>query len=331
MRFTLRQLEYFVAAGETCSVTLAAQRVNISQPSISSAISHLEAEFGVQLFLRHHAQGLSLTPEGLKLLTEAKAILKQAEGLSVSAAALAHHLVGPIDVGCFVTLAPIVIPELCHSFMRANGDVEVRVSEGHQETLLGKLRAGDISVALTYDLDITSEIAFEPLAALPPYALLPASHPLAAREVVSLRDLGDETLVLLDLPISRAYFLSMFEEDGIQPCIRTSSPHTEVIRSLVARGYGYSILNLRPRNMASLDGLPLAYVPLERRYRPMQLGLASLVEYRKTRLVEAFEEHCRTAISDESIPGMRPLARLRRLPRNGSSAGTATCRPRRGI
>jgi DNA-binding transcriptional LysR family regulator len=138
-------------------------------------------------------------------------------------------------------------------------------------------------------------------------------------------------MVLLDLPITRYNFLTMIEEDAIQTSIRTSSPHTEVIRSLVARGYGYSILNLRPRNMASLDGLPLAYVPLERRYRPMQLGLASLVEYRKTRLVEAFEEHCRTAISDESIPGMRPLARLRRLPRNGSSAGTATCRPRRGI
>ena len=104
MRFTLRQLEYFVAAGESRSVTLAAQRINISQASISSAISHLEAEFGVQLFLRHHAQGVSLTPEGQKLLKEARAVLKQVEGLTVSAGALAHHLVGPIDVGCFVTL-----------------------------------------------------------------------------------------------------------------------------------------------------------------------------------------------------------------------------------
>jgi DNA-binding transcriptional LysR family regulator len=331
MRFTLRQLEYFVAAGETCSVTLAAQRINISQPSISSAISHLEAELGVQLFLRHHAQGLSLTPEGQKLLKEARAVLKQVESLAVSAGALANHLAGPIDVGCFVTLAPVVIPQLCHSFMRANGDVEVRVFEGHQETLLNKLRSGDISVALTYDLDITPDVAFEPLAALPPYVLLPAGHPLATREMISLRDLGGEMMILLDLPISRTYFLSMFEHDGIQPHIRTSSQHTEVIRSLVAGGYGYSVLNLMPRNMASLDGLPLAYVPLERRYRPMHLGLASLVEYRKTRLAEAFEEHCRTVISDESIPGMRPLERAPRLPRPDPSSGTATCRPRRGI
>jgi len=62
MIFTLKQLEYFVAAGERGSITFAAEKVNISQPSISAAITHLEAEFGVQLFIRHHAQGLSLTP-----------------------------------------------------------------------------------------------------------------------------------------------------------------------------------------------------------------------------------------------------------------------------
>ena len=56
MRYTLRQLEYFIAAGETGSITLASERVHISQPSISTAISHLEQGFGVQLFIRHHAQ-----------------------------------------------------------------------------------------------------------------------------------------------------------------------------------------------------------------------------------------------------------------------------------
>jgi DNA-binding transcriptional LysR family regulator len=68
MRYTLRQLEYFVAAGETGSITLASEQVNISQPSVSTAISHLEKELGVQLFIRHHAQGLSLTAVGRSLL-----------------------------------------------------------------------------------------------------------------------------------------------------------------------------------------------------------------------------------------------------------------------
>lgn len=70
MRYTLRQLEYFIAAGEVGSITLASERLCISQPSISTAISHLEREFGVQLFVRHHAQGLSLTPAGHKILKD---------------------------------------------------------------------------------------------------------------------------------------------------------------------------------------------------------------------------------------------------------------------
>ncbi|MBE7246969.1 MAG: LysR family transcriptional regulator, partial [Actinomycetospora chiangmaiensis] len=61
MRFTLRQLEYFIAAGQTGSITLASERIHISKPSISTAIAHLERELSVQLFVRHHAQGLTLT------------------------------------------------------------------------------------------------------------------------------------------------------------------------------------------------------------------------------------------------------------------------------
>jgi len=58
LRISLRQLEYFIAAGEARSITLASERINISPPSISMAVSHLEKEFGLELFVRHHAQGL---------------------------------------------------------------------------------------------------------------------------------------------------------------------------------------------------------------------------------------------------------------------------------
>ena len=68
MRYTLRQIEYFIATAETGSITLASERVNISQPSISTAIAHLEEELGTQLFVRRHAQGLSLTSAGRLLL-----------------------------------------------------------------------------------------------------------------------------------------------------------------------------------------------------------------------------------------------------------------------
>ena len=65
LRFTLRQLEYFVAVGECGSIALASEKVNVSSPSISAAINQLEKEFGLPLFVRQHAQGLSLTLAGI--------------------------------------------------------------------------------------------------------------------------------------------------------------------------------------------------------------------------------------------------------------------------
>src|SRR6186997_3107725 len=64
LRFTLRQLEYLVEVGDYGSVTEAAERVNVSAPSVSAAISQLERECGITLFVRRHAHGLSLTQAG---------------------------------------------------------------------------------------------------------------------------------------------------------------------------------------------------------------------------------------------------------------------------
>ena len=94
MRFSFRQLEYFVAAGETGSVTRAAQGSHSSQPTVSAAIAKLEASLGVQLFVRHHAQGLSLTPEGRRFLGEAKALLRHASDVERFATALSDEVGG---------------------------------------------------------------------------------------------------------------------------------------------------------------------------------------------------------------------------------------------
>ena len=82
--------------------------------------------------------------------------------------------------------------------------------ESHQEGLLNSLRAAEIEVAITYDLQISEDINFLPLATLPPYALFGASHPLARERAVKLSQLAPLPMVLLDMPMSREYFLALF-------------------------------------------------------------------------------------------------------------------------
>ena len=58
LRYTLRQLEYLIACVDTGSLVAAAEALNVSQPSVSSAIAKLEEQLGVQLLIRLHAQGV---------------------------------------------------------------------------------------------------------------------------------------------------------------------------------------------------------------------------------------------------------------------------------
>ena len=81
MRFTLRQLKYFVAAADAGSVTEAALNIPVAQSSVSAAIAQLESALGVQLLIRHHAQGISPTAEGQQFLVRARALLQDADEL----------------------------------------------------------------------------------------------------------------------------------------------------------------------------------------------------------------------------------------------------------
>lgn len=304
MRYTFRQLEYFIAAGETGSITLASERIRISQPSISTAIAHLERELGVQLFIRHHAQGLSLTPAGRSLLREAKRVIEQADTLYTVASEATEQLRGQLAVGCLVTLAPMVMPELSQSFTAAFPATHIRQVENNQERLLEGLRRAEIDIAITYDLQIPEGIDFVPLASLPAHVLVGEAHPLAQQTAVSLHELAGLPLVLLDLPLSREYFLALFLKEGLEPTIVMRSAHQEVVRTMVANGYGYTLANVRPRSDLALDGRRVVRVRLAGEHRPMRIGIATLGQLTKSRLISAFEAHCRAFVSDAYIPGM---------------------------
>ena len=306
MRFTLRQLSYFVAAGESGSVTRAAERVCISQPSVSAAISHLERELGVQLFVRQHAQGLALTPAGTRLLKAAKKSLRAAQDLYDVASESAGTVSGPISIGAFRTFAPLIIPEIWLSFTERNPDVQIKVMAGDEAELLDGLRDARIDIALTYAIHLGDDMHFQPVAELPTYVLLASDHPLAGQTPLTLADLAEEPFVLLDLPLSRQYFLSLFERSSVNPRIVAESADVAMLRSLVAAGIGYSLMTSRPLNMRAENDRPLTYVPLAVDHPPLTIGLASLKEMQRTRLVDAFETHCREMIVSGKIPGMAP-------------------------
>lgn len=211
-----------------------------------------------------------------------------------------------------VTLSPFVLPELRRGFEEANPLVNLSHVEAHQVDLFARLRRAEIDVAITYDLEMPQDLAFETLTELAPYVLFATDHPLAKRRAVSLETLEALPLVLLDLPLSREYFLSLFHNRGLRPSIAERTQNLMMVRSMVANGFGYSLLNIHSLNEHAPDGKALRYVPLESEERPMVMGLATVGTERKPRVLRAFEEHCRRCVRPDSVPGMAVRRRRRR-------------------
>ncbi len=304
LRFTFRQLEYLVAVGDAGTIARASERLNVSSPSISAAISQLEAEFGAQLFVRQHAQGLSLTPGGQRIFNEAKRILDSAGGLNDLANDIADVARGPIAIGALSTIAPMVSASVRRSFEAAYPDASVSLREAHQADLLRMLGRAEIDVAITYDLEIPKDIAFEPLAALPPYVMIRHDHALARKGSVTLDELAVEPMVLLDLPLSREYFLSTFQNAGFRPAISERTASLSVARSLVANGFGFCLINMRPTTTVAPDGEELAYLPLAGDHRQLVVGLATKRSEHRSRIVAAFHDHVKGRVEAGDLPGM---------------------------
>ncbi|ORE92903.1 LysR family transcriptional regulator [Stappia sp. 22II-S9-Z10] len=304
MHTSLRSLSYIVAAADAASVSEAARRLNVSQPSISAAIAHFEEACGVQLFIRRPARGVSLTPTGERVVREARMLLTHAEDFSQMVRELGEGLSGEVVIGAFPTLAIRYLPHLLDTLAQIHPRISIIMHEGDQDEILSGLAEGRIEVALSYTFAIPADVAVERLQRLHPHAVLTADHPLAAAAEIDLADLGDAPFMLLDLPHSRDYFLRLFAAEGVQPQIVHRSRSPELLRGLVARGRGYTLHNALPDTPFTYDGGRVAMVPLKGEREPTEVALLTSRRTRPRPAVAAFLDHVRHYFEAGAAPPM---------------------------
>ncbi|MBA1272923.1 LysR family transcriptional regulator [Stutzerimonas azotifigens] len=296
MHFTLKQLKYFVTVVEENSIVEAARRLHVSQPSISVGIRNLEESFNQILFIRHHAQGVSLTPSGRRVYERARELLRLSQDLESSSRAENELISGTVGIGCFESAAPLYMPKLVADFKQKYPDISVQLYDGEQHELLLGLHRGRFDLVFTYDLELGGSIVKEALnAPHKPYALLPAGHPLAQRSTVTLGELSQEPMILLDVVPSRNYFVDIFKENGYHPKVAYSSPSIEMVRCMVGQGLGFSVLVTRPCMDLTYDGMRLSQVDIEDEMPVSTLVMAYLRNVQPTLATQLFMEHGRQA------------------------------------
>ena len=257
LNLTLKQLRYAETAGRLGSIAAAAGEHNISQSSITAAIDAMEAGLGFDLFIRQPAKGVMPTPSGGEALKMIADILRQHSHFEAELEALGGGAGGVLRVGCYLTVAPGLLPRVLGEFSAAHPGAQADISEGDMTAMMDLLGQGVIDIALTYDMGADADITFRPLFSAPPYALIPDDDPLAGRATVSLADLADRPFIMLDLPHTRDYFEQMFRDQGLSPKIAHSSKSSEIVRSMVAGKFGVSILNIRHARDTGYAAVPL--------------------------------------------------------------------------
>lgn len=275
--FTLRQLEYFVAVASHGSVTGAAAACNVSQPSVSVAISDLEGSLGRTLFRRQAGQRLAITPAGRRILIQARSIMAGAG--QIASREEDGAAAGEIAITCFRDLGPIYLPSLLTGFAKRFPDVSYRLSDGDLAEVRGQILDGRCDLAVTYDIDLKSHgIARRVIDRLPPHVLLPPHHPLAGRTCVDLKDLVRDRVIIEDFPMTREYFRNLFRKRRAKLNDVQLVPSFEMQRGLVANGWGVGLSCVRPKPDFSYDGTELVCLPLESSEPPQDVVLAHLGE-----------------------------------------------------
>ncbi|MFI6575353.1 LysR family transcriptional regulator [Nocardiopsis sp. NPDC050513] len=185
----LRQLAYFAAVADEGGFARAAERLHIGQPAVSQQVRRLERELGVVLFDRS-TRHVRLTGAGERLLAEARQVLEAVERTRRVAAELASAASGVLHLGTGFAHDERVYSLLGLLADRAP-DLRVRLTKSPLARRLSGVRTGALDAAFVRDLWDGPGIELFPAWSDPLVAALPAGHPLAARDVLDLADLGD--------------------------------------------------------------------------------------------------------------------------------------------
>lgn len=272
VKLTLKQCSYFVAVAEQGGIAQASRVLNISQPAVAQAVDKLEHLFEFRLFERHHARGTELTPQGRAFIFSARSLLQLAERTEHDAQAIAADMAGVIRLGCFHSIAPFFLPRIISTHKKVFPEIEIASSELRQDEIIRGIDAGEIDLALTYDMSLDHcQVERQVMTQLKPFVLLSEHHPRASQSSIRLADMAQEPFVMFAGPSSRDYFQNILSTQGIAPPISYNSKSMESVRSAVSNGLGFSLSVMKLGHEEIHDGGSVVSVPIADDIEPLAI------------------------------------------------------------
>jgi DNA-binding transcriptional LysR family regulator len=224
----LRHLRYFVAVAEELNFSRAAERLHMAQPPLSAAIRQLEQELGTELLVRTTRE-VRLTEAGSAFLEGARRTLAELDRARGDAQRAAAGEIGSVRIGFSWSARFETLPAIGRAFRLSHPDVSLLTEEMWNARMLPALRSGVIDVAVSLCPEIAGEFSYLPIRSEPVMALLPQSHPLAAKDPIELRALAEERFLMFPRELApRLYdfMAGLCRRAGFEPLVRGDSFHS---------------------------------------------------------------------------------------------------------
>jgi len=281
----LMQLKYFDAVCSFGTVSGAAEYLHIAQPSLSSAIKELEAEFGVELFRRHH-KGMELTSQGIVLKKMSDELLEKAlktekimKDLGIERKVL--------RLGVPPMIGSLVLPNIYRDFYNRYEDVEIEITEGGRKDLMRNLEDDCLDmVFLSHNTAPSSNLCVMPLTCLETVCCVSEKCKLSKKEYVTPKDLENTPLVLFENSFFQTDEIKRwFEKSGVEPKVLLQTEQLSTLLSIVSNntavGFIFKQLTEKRRDIISLPIQTPMYVDVSLVWKKDMYMFSSMKKFKE--------------------------------------------------
>ncbi|MCI8651505.1 MAG: LysR family transcriptional regulator [Oscillospiraceae bacterium] len=235
----VEQLRHFVILSEELNYLAAAERLYISQPSLSKSIQAIERELGVQLVNRG-TRHVSLTDTGLTFLEHAKRICREYEQAM-------EELRGKKAAHMVVEVMPLTfqeeIADMLADFSQDHSEIHMRILEKENQETVARLKRGEIDLAIMRYEGEDEQLRVIPMFSNRIILAVGRNHPLAGRNAVSLAEVGEETFLAFNKG-SEMYKKSMelLSANGVSPELQGSEVRVNTMKPFIEKKRMVAIL-----------------------------------------------------------------------------------------
>ncbi len=300
---TLTQLSYIVAVDRSRHFATAADKVYVTQPTLSMQIHKLEEELSITIFDRSKSPVIP-TETGEKIIAEAKEILKQSKHIEDIASLKDDELQGTFRVGVIPTVAPYLLPLFLRSFVDKYPNVKLIFEEVITHEVLQLLDGDLLDIGIIATPAEQGHIFEEELYEEPFVAYLAENHPLAEKEQISVDDLDMDNIWLLDEG-------HCFRDQTVKLCkkhkkngsgnsnIEFSGGNLETLKQLVEENFGMTLLPFMAKKQINKKCIKAHVRTFKKPVPHRKVRMVYGRKYLKQNIIKAFKTEIMAAMPEE--------------------------------